>query len=612
MYSACGSYALCRRYPSGYNDCVNKRGEHHHARIFFGVVFAFALFAFSAQAASARLFVTPGSGTFTVGKNFSVVIRMATDQAANAAEGTLSFDPAYLQVQSLSGNGSIFNLNVQQPEFSNSAGTVRFAGVILNPGFTGASGNLLTITFRPVAKGTTAVSFSSGAILANDGKGTNITAGLSGATYTIGDAVATPKPSEPQASTPVAPSSLLPDVTSPTHPDQTIWYANNDPEFKWPLAQGVDGVSYLTSAKKDANPGNESDGVASSVKFTDVSDGASYFHIKFRTKAGWGPIAHFGFNVDTGLPEPFKITRLDETDTTNPNPILSFTTTDAASGILRYAMKIGDGDWFAVDGAPTDFPFKMPHQSPGTRVVIVEAIDRAGNSSRATLSVTVKSITVPVITQYPARVPSGQTFQVSGTADPGVTVSVAARRSVGRFGGFVYDDSIAGTGEAQTDAVGRWTISMPVLKDAGYNLVAVATDRRMAVSDPSAPVSVRVGFGFIERMFEFFRAFPYGWSWISILAWLLLILAIILIVTGLRQRASRGIVGGLKRNEKKASDKLQELLEDINDELLLLAKVSKHRPLYPEEKYLRSKLLQYQRTIRFLVKNPRSRLAKRK
>lgn len=595
---------------SGYNNQVNKRGESCRlARIVFGVFVACILWAASANAASAQLYVTPSAGSFEIGKSFKVVIRMSTEQAANAAEGTLRFDPLALQVQALSSAGGIFNLNVQQPEYSNSAGTVRFAGVILNPGFSGAGGNLLTITFKSIAKGQTGLSFGSGAILANDGKGTNILDGLGGATYSIVELKTMPEPAAPAEQAPVG--SLLPDVSSPTHPDQTLWYANNDPEFKWPLPQGVDGVSYLVSAKAAANPGNESDGIASSVRFTDVADGASYFHIKFHTKSGWGPIRHFAFNVDTHIPEPFKITRLDETDITNPNPKLSFVTTDAASGVARYAMKIGDGDWFAVDEAPADHPYTMPHQAPGIRDVVVEAIDRAGNSTRAVVAVTVESITSPIIVQYPARVPHGQTFQVSGTADPGVTVRVDAKRRFGRFGGIVFDDSVAASAEAPTDAVGRWSVLMPVMTDGGYRLQAVAIDKRLAVSNPSEPVTVQVGYGLFERLVEFFR----GWSWISMLAWLLLIISVFLIISGLRQRRSGGsalLKGGLKRNEKQAAGKLQELLDDIEDELLLLAKVAKHRPLYPEEKYLRSKLLQYQRTIRFLTKNPRSRLAKRK
>jgi hypothetical protein len=586
------------------------------ARILGVVLSIYSAIVCAESVSAASLYISPASGRFPVGQTFKVVLRINTaGQAVNASEGTVSFDPSKLQIVSLTSTGSIFNMNVQEPEYSNSNGTIRFAGVILNPGYTGTSGGLLTITFRPTKVGDVDLGYSSGAALANDGQGTNVTAGLSGATYTI--IPASEQPAQTPQSTPAtaAAGSLLPDVSSPTHPDQSVWYANNDPEFKWPLPQGVDGVSYLVSAKSDANPGNESDGIASSVKFTDVADGASYFHIKFHTRSGWGPIRHFSFNVDTGIPETFTIVRLDEADPTNPNPKLSFVTTDKASGIARYVMKIGDGDWFAVDGAPTDHPYSMPHQAPGDRDVVVEAVDRAGNGTRSSLAVSVKSITVPVITQYPSRVPHGEGFQVSGTADPGVTVRVEARPQGGRFGGFMSSDVVAGTVDVPSDAVGHWTAPIPVLKDAVYRLRAVSIDRRLAVSDPSLPVVVRVGYGFIERMFEFFRAFPFGWSWISIIAWLLVIISIVLIITGLRQRFSGRdsmLIGGLKKRERQSANKLQELLDDINDELLLLIKVARHRPLYPEEKYLKSKLLQYQRTIRFLVKSPRSHLAKRK
>jgi hypothetical protein len=594
---------------------VNIRGEHYRrAKYVVGAFVAFVAFMSAANAALAQMYVTPSSGAFPVGKTFNVVIRISSDQAANAAEGTLNFDPQHLRVQSLSGGGSIFNLNVQQPEFSNSAGTVRFAGVILNPGFSGAGGNLLTVTFKAVSEGSTRLSLSGASILANDGKGTDITGNLGGATYSVTEAAAaTPQPEQPAET--AASSSLLPDVTSPTHPDPTQWYANNNPEFKWPLPQGVDGVSYIVSPKPTANPGNESDGVASSVRFTGVADGASYFHIKFHTKSGWGPIRHFAFNADMNPPASFAVQRLDATDTTNPNPRLTFQTTDSASGVARYAMKIGDGDWFAVDAAPTDHPYTMPPQSPGSHEVLVDAVDHAGNSIRAALAVTVESITVPTITQYPARLQRSAPFVVSGLADPGVTVSVVAHRNTGRFGGIVFDDSVAGSAEAVTDSVGHWTVTMPALQDGGYTIHAAATDSRQAVSNPSDAVSIQIGYSIMERIGDFFRGFLSGWSWISVFAWLLLIFSILLIVVGLRQRRTHGRgtgTPGLKRSERASSDKLQELSDDINDELQLLSKVAKHRPLYPEEKYLRSKLMQYQRTIRVLQKSPGSRLAKTK
>ena len=79
----------------------------------------------------------------------------------NAAEGTVSFSKDELSVVSLLKNGSIVNLWAQEPSFSNSAGSVDFSGIVLNPGYTGSAGKILTIAFKAKAEGETSLFLSS-------------------------------------------------------------------------------------------------------------------------------------------------------------------------------------------------------------------------------------------------------------------------------------------------------------------------------------------------------------------------------------------------------------------------------------------------------------------
>lgn len=586
-------------------------GTAGRGRITLLVALLGALFVAPAVSHAATLFVTPATGQFAVGETFNVVVRVNSQGiAVNASEGVLSFNPAQLQVQGITSTGSIFNLNVQEPEYSNTAGTVRWTGVILNPGYTGTSGNLITIRFKGIVNGTTSVKYSSGAVLANDGAGTNVLAGLSGGTYTIGPSSnpATPAP------TPAGDVSA-PVVTSPTHPDPLSWYKSNDPQFKWNLPQGVDGVSYLINPKADANPGNASDGVVSEVSFTDVAEGPNYFHVKFRSGGVWGPITHFAFNVDTIAPETFNIVREDAGDTMNPRPLLSYGTTDSGSGVVRYMMRIGEGEWFQAPESSEEEPFAIPLQAPGTRTVEIEAIDRAGNSTRSTVLLNVLPITKPVIVDYPSTVEKGQPFTVGGTADPMVTVRVEAYRVGGTFGRLIYNDAPASSVEVKSDGSGRWTADMGLLPPGEYRLQAVAVDARGALSYPSDPVYVKVGYGIFGRIAEFLHGLLGEALW---LLWLLRIVFLLLLLMILSAIAHCGdwrfwtLVAGLPSEERQEASKLSELAADIEDELVLLSKVSKHRPLYPEEKYLKSKLMQYRKTIKFLLKDPHSRLAKRK
>ena len=117
--------------------------------------------------------------SYKEGSKFTVSVYVdSIDQAMNAVDGAVSFPVNTLEVVSISKVGSIFSLWAQEPSFSNSAGTVNFEGVVLNPGFIGSRGKILTITFRAKNVGQANLSFSSGSVLANDGEGTNILQGM--------------------------------------------------------------------------------------------------------------------------------------------------------------------------------------------------------------------------------------------------------------------------------------------------------------------------------------------------------------------------------------------------------------------------------------------------
>src|SRR3990167_3011250 len=202
--------------------------------LLLGVVFVSSNYT-SAQSGS--LYFSPSSGSVIAGQNFSIVIRVNTGGVAiNAPEGSVVFDSAKIQITSISKSGSIFTIWAEEPKFSNAEGTVEFAGGVPNPGYSGASGTVFTVNFKAktatTIKGYTDIVMVSGAILANDGEGTNILASLGKATYYIG-------PAGIPVATPLAPTGTQPIqetvITSTTHPDSEKWYSNNDPIFQWEL-----------------------------------------------------------------------------------------------------------------------------------------------------------------------------------------------------------------------------------------------------------------------------------------------------------------------------------------------------------------------------------------
>lgn len=181
-------------------------------KLFFIIIVLFSTFH---NADAAMLSIVPSNGSHAVGGNFSVTVTAgSTDQALNAIDGTISFPTDTLAVTSLTKDGSILNLWVEEPTFSNSSGKVSFSGVAVNPGYTGANGKVLKINFKVKKAGSAAVIFSAGSILANDGKGTNILAGFNNGKFTLGGVAKvepTPSPTTIPNQTPSNNKNISPD-----------------------------------------------------------------------------------------------------------------------------------------------------------------------------------------------------------------------------------------------------------------------------------------------------------------------------------------------------------------------------------------------------------------
>lgn len=201
----------------------NMRRRHYLSLVGAAAVF-FAVAPWPAFAAS--LFFSPSAKAVAVGNTFTVSVDVSSpDQAMNAASGDISFPTDKLRVLSVLTTGSAMSLWVQNPSFSNAAGSgdVNFAGIVLNPGFTGTAGNVVTVRFEALAVGDAPLSFSDGSVLANDGNGTNIISSLGKADITIVPTVAVSSPSANPAVATTTPTSTCIIVVAPTStPSSTV------------------------------------------------------------------------------------------------------------------------------------------------------------------------------------------------------------------------------------------------------------------------------------------------------------------------------------------------------------------------------------------------------
>ena len=155
----------------------------------FGVLLFFLLglnpvFAQFSSSTHQNLYLSTPPSRVEVGERFSVDVKVqSTVQSINAVSGVLSFPESLVNVVSVSKDKSIINLWTQEPKVGRNR--VAFEGIILNPGFQGDNGFIFRVTFEAEKPGTVLLNFNEGAILANDGKGTNILATLGSAKLSI-------------------------------------------------------------------------------------------------------------------------------------------------------------------------------------------------------------------------------------------------------------------------------------------------------------------------------------------------------------------------------------------------------------------------------------------
>ena len=317
---------------------------------------------------------------------------------------------------------SIFNLWVTEPEFSNGAGTVTFAGGSPK-GYSGSSGQIFSITFKALTEGVSNVTFTSGVMSAADGRGTNILSSMGGGKYTITAKDTTPPPEV--VTPPNTPSA--PQVTSSTHPDPNKWYTSKDVEFSWNVPSGVTNVRLTADDRSSTIPSVFYDTPISGKTLEDFDEGAWFLHVQFRNENGWGRVAHFGFNIDASEPQSFTITQVEEVDPEDPRIAFQFDAVDNESGVEDYEITIDSNESFMWkdDGSHI---FKPDVLEPGTHTMLVRAIDKAGNAIADSITFTVAAIDRPVITDYPEVLNSGGILVVRGAALPDSDISIYVKQ----------------------------------------------------------------------------------------------------------------------------------------------------------------------------------------
>jgi len=336
--------------------------------LFYLLIFTFCISIQKVKAEGASLYFSPASGTFLVGSTFDVSVFVNTSgNNINAVKVNIKFDPKKIQVASPTAGKSFIEAWVAQPAYSNTQGTMSFIGGVPSPGINTSAGLVSTVTFRAISPGETSILFLESSIHLDDGKGTNILTSTGRGVYTL-----------------LIPPPEGPKVFSSTHTDQNKWYKNNNPTFSWEKEEGVTDFSYTLDQDASGVPDNVSERAQTSISFSNVKDEVWYFHVKAKKAEVWGGTSHYLVRIDSTPPASFTPEVSPSTKTSVSQPLISFLTTDALSGLEHFEFKYIDITAPARETETSFFievvsPYKLPTLKTGKYLAVVSAFDEAGN-----------------------------------------------------------------------------------------------------------------------------------------------------------------------------------------------------------------------------------------
>ncbi len=385
-------------------------------------------------ASAASLYLSPSSGSYSVGDTFSVGVYVSSKvEAINAISADISYSKDKLEVVSISKTGSVLNLWTQEPTFSNSSGSISLEGIIFNPGYIGNNAKVVQINFKVKDAGTSLVSFSDGAVLANDGQGTNVLDGMSNANFSANKKddkkpeASKPEASKPEVSKPEVKSPVtlvntsnkevpsLAKISSISHPNQDKWYNTSTAIFNWDISDSINGIKF-SIAKDNKEISNDIVLPVNSKEYQNIADGVWYFNIQLKNKFGWSEISSFRFQIDTEKPSRFNINKISQDSEFISKAMFSFDAEDELSGIDYFDVKIDNGDYNIWQSFYDKNIYETPNLPLGDHMLYVNAIDKAGNFFSNSVSFTINSLEAPIITDSPRVIYSGNKLTIKGTS----------------------------------------------------------------------------------------------------------------------------------------------------------------------------------------------------
>lgn len=332
---------------------------------FLAAIFSLLFFTFSfGIAQAAQIYLLPQEAEVGVGDTILSELRIDTEgENVNAFDIKLFYPFDVLEIAEVIKGGSLINLWISEPSYSNDEGVLEVQGGRIG-GLSG-DGILLKILFRGKSISSGLVTFHpTSKVLLHDGQGTPAQSSYSPAYYIVKERIA---------------DSL--ELTSRTHPTEDMWYQANKINIMWKTQNSL-LYSHILSRDAVQVPDNQPDEEAGAVEYNKPSDGIYYFSVKESSDNGesWSSISTYRLLQDKTPPESFEIILGRDDSIYGGKHFITFASSDRTSGIDHYEIHEGTlmqtligAKWKVIKGS-----YPLSDQKLNS-IIKVKAVDEAGN-----------------------------------------------------------------------------------------------------------------------------------------------------------------------------------------------------------------------------------------
>jgi len=176
---------------------------------------------------------------------------------------------------------------------------------------------------------------------------------------------------------------LAPHIVSTTHPEQSQWYTNHQPQINWtvpPDVNEIEGYYFIIDQDPSTNPEALTGTFTAhnGTKIEHLDNGTWYFHVVARDSVGnIGTSAeHFMIRIDTTPPDVTIINPVQSCNYSSSSMLLSWLYHDDYSDYSHTELTLDSNLRFTT----SELSYQLEHLSEGVHTLNLTLFDKAGNS----------------------------------------------------------------------------------------------------------------------------------------------------------------------------------------------------------------------------------------